>query len=116
MYIILINILITYFYLVLRFKKNLHILQQNFYNENNRYIKWGKKNILSVFKYDLIVLIIIIIKKPNTIGDVFFIISLIFFLLLKMKLNNSIIIIEMNIIMLVGLIKNPSVLNKPISK
>ena len=62
MYIILINILITYFYLVLRFKKNLHILQQNFYNENNRYIKWGNKNILSVFKYDLILLVLNIIN------------------------------------------------------
>lgn len=62
MYIVLINILFSSFYLVLRFKKNLHVLQQNFYNENNRYIKWGNKNLLSVFKYDLIILVLNIIN------------------------------------------------------
>ena len=62
MYIVLINILFSILYLVVRFKKNLHILQQNFYNENNRYIKWGNKNLLNVFKYDLIILVLNIIN------------------------------------------------------
>ena len=36
-------------YLFIKMKKNVLILQQNFYNENNRYLKWGIKNIFKVF-------------------------------------------------------------------
>ena len=36
-------------YLFIKMEKNILILQQNFYNENNRYIKWGIKNILKIF-------------------------------------------------------------------
>ena len=37
-------------YIIIISKKNLHILQQHFYNENNRYIKWGIKKWNEVFK------------------------------------------------------------------
>jgi len=46
---ILILIFLFLGYLVINIKKNVHILQQNFYNENNRYLKWGNRNILKVF-------------------------------------------------------------------
>ncbi len=59
---VLLNIVISFMYLLLRFKKNIHILQQNFYNENNRYIKWGNKNLFSVFKVDVILIIINLIN------------------------------------------------------
>lgn len=36
-------------YLFIKMKKNILILQQNFYNENGRYLKWGIKNILKAF-------------------------------------------------------------------
>lgn len=62
MYIALLTILISIFYIIIRTKKNLHILQQNFYNENNRYIKWGNKNLNKVFKLDIILLSINIIN------------------------------------------------------
>ena len=65
MYIILFNIVCSFLYLLLRFKKNLHILQQNFYNENNRYIKWGNKNILSVFKLDIFILLIYLLRVKH---------------------------------------------------
>ena len=58
MYIVYLNILLSIMYIFIRSKKNLHVLQQNFYNENNRYIKWGNKNINQVFKLDLLILII----------------------------------------------------------
>ena len=47
---ILILIFLLIGYLLIKIRKNVHILQQNFYNENNRYLKWGKKNIRKVFK------------------------------------------------------------------
>lgn len=52
-------LLIPIFYIIIRSKKNLHILQQNFYNENNRYIKWGIKKLSESFKVLDIVLLII---------------------------------------------------------
>ena len=55
-------ILISFLYLSLRTKKNIHIFQQNFYNENNRYLKWGFKNINNVFKIDLLLVLINIIN------------------------------------------------------
>ena len=40
MYIIIIIMLI---YEGLKITENLKVLQQNYYNENNRYLKWGRK-------------------------------------------------------------------------
>ena len=62
MYIIFFNILFSLLYIIIGSKKNLHILQQNFYNENNRYIKWGNKNLNNVFKLDIIILLVNILN------------------------------------------------------
>ena len=35
-------------YIFLRTKKSLHMLQQNLYDENRRYIKWMIKNISKI--------------------------------------------------------------------
>ena len=35
-------------------KRSLHMLQHNLYNENNRYLKWIKKNFKLFFDHDLI--------------------------------------------------------------
>lgn len=44
-------------YVFIRTKKNLHIFQQNFYNENNRYIKWGMKKFSNMFRiFDILLL------------------------------------------------------------
>ena len=51
-------------YLFILTKHNLHVFQQNFYNENNRYLKWGIKNIKEVLNiYDILLLILNIINK-----------------------------------------------------
>ncbi len=42
-------IFLTIPYLFLKCKGHLHVLQQNFYNENNRYISWGWKNKKEIF-------------------------------------------------------------------
>ena len=39
-------------------KRSLHMLQQNLYNENNRYVKWIFKNIKQFLDWDIIILII----------------------------------------------------------
>lgn len=50
-------------YLFIRVKKNMQIFQQNFYNENNRYIKWGFKHLSKVFNiYDISIVIINVIN------------------------------------------------------
>lgn len=53
----------SFLYLYLRLKKNIHMLQQNFYNENNRYLKWGIKKFTNVFNIiDFLMLIINLIN------------------------------------------------------
>ena len=50
----LIIIISSVFYIFIKTKKNTQILQQNFYNENNRYLRWGNKNLKKVFNiYEL---------------------------------------------------------------
>ena len=58
---IIIYILITLFLLIFKGRRNLHMLQQNLYNENNRYLKWISKNYTQFFDIDLIVLLLVII-------------------------------------------------------
>ena len=55
-YILLILMLI--FCTVYKSKRSLHMLQQNLYNENNRYIKWMIKNNKIFFDLDLSILLI----------------------------------------------------------
>ena len=40
-------------------KRSLHMLQQNLYNENNRYIKWILKNKTQFVDLDLIIIAIL---------------------------------------------------------
>ncbi|MBQ3021018.1 MAG: UDP-N-acetylmuramoyl-tripeptide--D-alanyl-D-alanine ligase [Bacilli bacterium] len=84
-------VFLTMFYIVVRTKKNLHILQQNFYNENNRYIKWGNKNINSVFKIDILFIILNIINLYlKSKGLLFFCILYVFLFLLEFnRLKNE---------------------------
>ena len=39
-------------------KRSLHMLQQNLYNENNRYLKWVFKNKNQFFDIDIIIILI----------------------------------------------------------
>ena len=52
-------------------RRTLHMLQQNLYNENNRYIKWIlKNNDITIFNVSLIAIVLsigITIFKDNTI-------------------------------------------------
>ena len=49
-------------YLIVKGKKALHMLQQNLYNENNRYLKWISNNITTAFlNLDIVSCLFIII-------------------------------------------------------
>ncbi len=45
--------------LYIKLKKNLHMLQQNLYNENNRYLKWIVKNKKIFFEWDLVSVVLL---------------------------------------------------------
>ena len=59
--IILIYILSAFFAVFYKTKRSLHMLQQNLYNENNRYLKWVRKNSKQFLDFDLVVLAISLI-------------------------------------------------------
>ncbi|MBR3211243.1 MAG: UDP-N-acetylmuramoyl-tripeptide--D-alanyl-D-alanine ligase [Bacilli bacterium] len=59
MTIILVLLLITFFYAIYhKSHRSLHMLQQNLYNENNRYLKWVLKNGKDFLCMDIIVIVI----------------------------------------------------------
>lgn len=65
---LIIFILITSIYLFLKSKTSLHMLQQNWYNENNRYIKWMFKNFNKNFlNIDIIFVSFIFIMYLNSV-------------------------------------------------
>ena len=55
-------ILAIIFLLFYKIKRSLHMLQQNLYNENNRYIKWLTKNKVQFVDLDLIIVAILLIE------------------------------------------------------
>ena len=41
---------VIFIYAMIKMRRSLHMLQQNLYNENNRYLKWVKKNKNEIYK------------------------------------------------------------------
>ena len=41
---------VIFVYAMIKMRRSLHMLQQNLYNENNRYLKWVKKNKNEIYK------------------------------------------------------------------
>ncbi len=76
--IVLLFVLI-YVYVINTSRKSLHMLQQNLYNENNRYFKWIFKNVkLSILNINLygILFSIFLLFPKDEILDIFFILVL----------------------------------------
>lgn len=71
-----------YLYTYLKILHGLQMIQQNFYNEGNRYLHWIEKNLKkSVITYDLLGLILIpLIKNNLTLCIIFFVFYLILFI------------------------------------
>lgn len=86
-------LIISFIYLIIKNKKALHMLQQNLYNENNRYIKWIKKNKKdSIFSYDYVntLLLLIAFFVKNNVFTICIVIlaSLIYFILMITLLDD----------------------------
>lgn len=59
----LISLLVVFIYTYFKTKKSFHMLQQNWYNEGNRYLKWILKNTKSLFlNLDLIFVLLVLFK------------------------------------------------------
>lgn len=86
-----ISFLIILIFNIVKNKKSLHMLQQNLYNENNRYMKWIKKNLKYVFvTLDFISLIILVVAYllNNDLSTVLVIIALLFYGLESVRILN----------------------------
>lgn len=87
-----ISFLILLVFNAIKNKRSLHMLQQNLYNENNRYIKWIKKNLKSVFiTLDFISFLLISIAYllDNKISGVLVIIAWILYTLESIRILNN---------------------------
>ena len=60
-------ILVTILAITIKSKKSLHMLQQNLYNENNRYVKWVVNNSSNFFSLELLIVLLV------SLANVFFI-------------------------------------------
>jgi len=59
MIVLFILLIITFFYAIYyKSHKSLHMLQQNLYNENNRYLKWVMKNLQDFISFDILTIAI----------------------------------------------------------
>ena len=60
-------VIIWLMYMYYRLKKSLHMLQQNWYNDGNRYLKWVKTNAKKVFiTYDMAFILFYFFKFLDT--------------------------------------------------
>ena len=87
-----ISFLVILVFNIIKNKKSLHMLQQNLYNENNRYMKWIKRNFKSVFvTLDFISLIILLFAYllNNNLSNILIIITLIIYVLEIMRILNN---------------------------
>lgn len=65
----IILILVVLIAIIVKSKKSLHMLQQNLYNENNRYIKWLLNNSSNFFSIELLAVLIIAVANVLLIND-----------------------------------------------
>ena len=90
--VLLLSFVLTNYY---KTKKSLHMLQQNLYNENNRYIKWIMKNSKQFLDLDLLVIAIslvgmIVIYDLEFISNICLLIIILIEVLLTIKWRRNI--------------------------
>ena len=88
MALIIINILILMIYNIIDIKKILHNLQQNRYNEDNRYLKWISKNERIVFVRPIFLFILIFLLSYFGDINIILIISILFNIYLIISFRN----------------------------
>ena len=87
-----ISFLLILIFNIIKNKRSIHMLQQNLYNENNRYVKWMIKHYKSVFiSLDFLSMIIIIIAYilNNELSRILVIIAIVFYFLDTARILNN---------------------------
>lgn len=95
MFVKIILLFIITILIIIKSKKNLHMLQQNLYNENNRYLKWVLNNSSNFVTLEFICLIIVslancFLTTNKTIALVFNLLASILYLAFIVKFRNDI--------------------------
>ncbi len=74
-------ILIAFLTIITKSKRSLHMLQQNLYNENNRYLKWLLKNKKEWFHFDSLAVILgVVLYITNSLPEIIMILMMILYL------------------------------------
>lgn len=85
----IITLIFYFLYVALKTRKQLHILQQNTYNRENRYIHWIFKNLKSLFlTIDILVFLPLLIAVISN-NDMFYVLIAITYLFLFVELLNQ---------------------------
>ncbi len=89
----ILSLLISLFYLLFKSKKAMHMLQQNYYNDDNRYINWLNNNLVKSFStFDILFILFVIlvfVKNSYVSVIVFILLYVISFFLYRNKLKNE---------------------------
>lgn len=87
----IVSLILMYVYVYLKTKKSFHMLQQNWYNDGNRYIKWILKNAKKVFvNIDILVILLLVFNFSTVKTEVVMISFVILYVLASIVyLNNS---------------------------
>ena len=87
------SVVISLYYVVFKSKKAMHMLQQNYYNDGNRYLKWLFSNLNKAFiNFDILFIIfigLIFINKPVISIILFVLLYLISYITYKNKLKKE---------------------------
>lgn len=88
-------VLIAFFYAIYhKSHKTLHMLQENLYNENNRYLKWVIKNFMDFLSLDLFIVGITLIGifvtyDLNTINEILMLVMFLFLVIVGFSWNRK---------------------------
>ena len=78
----IVSLVLMYLYVYLKTKKSFHMLQQNWYNDGNRYVKWIIKNKKQEFlNIDILILLLLVFKLSNVKLETVMITFVIFYVL-----------------------------------
>ena len=88
-----VSVLISFFYLLFKSKKAYHMLQQNYYNDDGRYINWMSNNYKKMFlNFDILFLVFLLlqfIKNSLLSMIVFIVLYVVSYFTYKKKLENE---------------------------
>ena len=89
----ILSVLVALYYLYLKNKKIMHMLQQNYYNDDNRYLKWLENNFKKSFiNFDIffIVFVLLFFINNNILSIILFVLLYVLsYITYKNKIRNE---------------------------